>query len=102
MQALVVSDPTLATEVLQMPKIMDKNRQALSTLDLVRLLLLLLLMLLLFLLLLLMLLLQLLRLLLLLLLPLLLFLMLLLLTLECVHSVLETPVFCMTDDQPSW
>ena len=35
LQALVVSDPTLVTEVLQMPKIMDKNRQALVTLDLV-------------------------------------------------------------------
>ena len=33
MQALVVSDPTLVTEVLQMPKVMDKNRAALYTLD---------------------------------------------------------------------
>ncbi len=36
LQALCVSDPTLATEILQMPKILDKNRQALVTLDLVR------------------------------------------------------------------
>ncbi|DBA86903.1 hypothetical protein WJX79_003539 [Trebouxia sp. C0005] len=32
--ALCISDPTLATEILQMPKILDKNRQALVTLDL--------------------------------------------------------------------
>ena len=37
LQILVVSDPKLATEVLQMPKIMDKNRQALVTLDTVSL-----------------------------------------------------------------
>ena len=36
LQVLVVSDPRVATEVLQMPKVMDKNRQALVTLDLVR------------------------------------------------------------------
>ena len=36
LQALCVSDPTLATEILQIPKILDKNRQALVTLDLVR------------------------------------------------------------------
>lgn len=36
LQALCISDPTLATEILQMPKILDKNRQALVTLDLVR------------------------------------------------------------------
>ena len=35
MQIIVVSDPTVATEVLQMPKVMDKNRQAIATLDLV-------------------------------------------------------------------
>lgn len=37
LQILVVSDPKVATEVLQMPKIMDKNRQALVTLDTVSL-----------------------------------------------------------------
>ena len=33
LQILVVSDPRVATEVLHMPKVMDKNRQALVTLD---------------------------------------------------------------------
>lgn len=33
MQIIVVSDPTVATEVLQMPRVLDKNLQALSTLD---------------------------------------------------------------------
>ena len=33
LQILVVSDPKVATELLHMPKIMDKNRQALVTLD---------------------------------------------------------------------
>ena len=37
LQILVVSDPRIATEVLQMPKVMDKNKQALVTLDTVSL-----------------------------------------------------------------